>query len=200
MEKISNTLIKIGVVLCIMIGIGTSTKLKNLGKQLNSGEVLQNEAAEDIVMEGETKAVIERLYSFSEAYNSGNVADTLEFMMVLEGGAVEEVEEVSEILNWKVPSLFTKIYKLSMKLLSDEDVMSFYVEEAEVKEDRAMLSVIMRYRYYNGLYTEEIPMYYLFGKDSDEWRIWGMLPLTELENNAEMQQQLADFWEKGILT
>lgn len=169
----------------LVCAIITSTQLKNLGNILKSfkSEIAKGGVAEDIVKTEDTELIINRLQSFSSAYNEGDLSGVLDCMDALgdqTAGGIELVGTVGEVFDVYIPDFF-ELFGLSMDLLSDEDVLTFYIWTIEVRADRALSVVTMTYSCYNGLIEQGVDFYYLCTKENGEWYISGMLEKADGE-------------------
>ena len=126
------------MIVTLISAIFISAQLKNLGTILKSykEEIIKEGVAEDIIKTEDTELIINRLESFSSAYNEGDLSGVLECMDDSmdnqKAGGIELIGSVGEIFDVYIPNFFN-LFGLSMDLLSDEDVLTFYIWTIETR-------------------------------------------------------------------
>ena len=178
------------MIVMLISSIVMSTQLKKMGNILKDykDQTAKSGVAEDVLMNEDTELIIGTLQDFSSAYNKGDLSGVLDCIDdSLSGeltGGIELVGTVGEVFDVFIPNFFN-LFGLSMELLSDEDVVSFYIWDIEVRQDRAISDLTMTYSCYNGLIEQGQELSFLFTKENDNWIISGMLETSDKEMYRE---------------
>ena len=191
MGVIKKGLIFIIAAACIISTVSMTNQLKKLGTALKESQ--QSEQPQEPVWTGEEKKIADCLKNFSSSYNEGDLSGVLDCMHQSMGGGLgngmELISEVSEIFDFCIPNFFN-IFKISTELINDEDLLSLFISKIEIRDTRAVSTTAMKYSYYNGLYEQNIPLYFLCEKEGEDWRIMGMLEQENVNSMAQIQQFL----------
>ena len=185
------------MIVMLISSIVMSTQLKKMGNILKDykDQTAKSGVAEDVLMNEDTELIIGTLQDFSSAYNKGDLSGVLDCIDdSLSGeltGGIELVGTVGEVFDVFIPNFFN-LFGLSMELLSDKDVVSFYIWDIEVRQDRAISDLTMTYSCYNGLIEQGQELSFLFTKENDNWIISGMLETSDKEMYREEIERFLD--------